>query len=237
MSGFTKLDSGIVDSSIWDEPSDVLKVFQTFWVKSDSKGIVRSTEESIFRTANLRDMSQNPLPREWFDECLKRLLSPDPRSRTTTNEGRRIVRINESEWQIVTYKDNRERTYSSNPESVRKRIQREGHSGTCPKTKKNVPGHSASASVYYVSGDRGMGEGNIQPTLEMAWKWLADWRNSGADYSKTEMESAFLALSANGWMWGRNPIVDYRAALERQIQSDRQKSGKSMMKRKAPVAV
>ena len=65
--GFTKLDSGIVDSSIWDEPSDVLKVFQTFWTKSNSKGSVRATHESLFRTANLRDMSGNPLSLEWFD--------------------------------------------------------------------------------------------------------------------------------------------------------------------------
>ena len=75
---------------------------------------------------------------------------------------------------------------------------------------------------------------SIQPTLEMAKKWLTDWKNSGADYSQQEMESAFLALQANGWMWGRNPVADPRAALERQIQTDRQRSGKSSSNGKHP---
>ena len=216
--GFTKLDSGIVDSSIWDEPSDVLKVFQTFWTKSNSKGSVRATHESLFRTANLRDMSGNPLSLEWFDECLKRLMSADSRSRSKDSDGRRIIRVSESEWQIVTYQQNREKVYSSNPESVRKRQQRLGHSGTCPKDEKSVLGHSASASVS---------ASDFVPTKEMAEKWLSDWQKSGADYTKSETESAFLALSANGWMWGKNPVVDFRAALERQIQTDRQRTDKS----------
>lgn len=61
------------------------------------------------------------------------------------------------------------------------------------------------------------------PSMADAEKWLADWKNNGADYKSDEMKSAFLALSANGWMWGKNPIVDFRAALERQIQTDRTK--------------
>lgn len=59
------------------------------------------------------------------------------------------------------------------------------------------------------------------PTKEMALNWLEDWRKNGATYTQQEMESAFLALQANGWMWGKNPVVDFRAALERQIQTDR----------------
>ena len=54
-----------------------------------------------------------------------------------------------------------------------------------------------------------------------ALKWLANWRSNGADYTEAETKSAFLALSANGWMWGKNPVTDHRAALERQIQTDR----------------
>jgi hypothetical protein len=82
--------------------------------------------------------------------------------------------------------------------------------------------------------DRGVGEGKITPTKEMAEKWLADWRKSGADYTKLEMESAFLALSANGWMWGKNPVVDFRAALERQIQTDRQRQNYGNSKTSIP---
>jgi hypothetical protein len=67
----------------------------------------------------------------------------------------------------------------------------------------------------------GCGGQNFIPLLADALKWLADWRKNGADYTEAETKSAFLALSANGWMWGKNPVTDHRAALERQIQTDR----------------
>lgn len=81
---------------------------------------------------------------------------------------------------------------------------------------------SASASASVLVG--GVGEGEWVPDIEAAAKWLAEWVKNGADYKRQEMESAFLALSANGWMWGKNPVVDFRAALERQIQTDRNNS-------------
>jgi hypothetical protein len=64
-----------------------------------------------------------------------------------------------------------------------------------------------------------------QLKIEDALKWLSDWNKSGASYTEQETRGAFLALQAGGWMWGRNPISDPRAALERQIQTDRQKNG------------
>lgn len=63
--------------------------------------------------------------------------------------------------------------------------------------------------------------GDPLPTISQALQWLENWRKNGADYADAELRSSFLALSASGWMWGRNPIRDYRAALERQIQTDR----------------
>lgn len=60
------------------------------------------------------------------------------------------------------------------------------------------------------------------PEWESAQRWLADWNKNGADYTEFEARGAFLALQANGWRWGRNPVADPRAALERQIQTDRE---------------
>lgn len=57
--------------------------------------------------------------------------------------------------------------------------------------------------------------------LVHALRWLADWRKNGADYTEAETKGALLALQASGWRWGRNPVFDRRAALERQIQTDR----------------
>jgi len=133
--GFTKLDSGIIDSSIWEESSDVLKLFITFWAKSNSEGIVSSTYNSLLRTSNLHPES--------FKQSLDILLAPDPESRSQEHEGRRIIRLEESKWLIVTYKKRREYTYSDNPESKRKREYRRKKRDVS----QSVPGHSASASA------------------------------------------------------------------------------------------
>lgn len=65
---------------------------------------------------------------------------------------------------------------------------------------------------------------NREIEWEQAKGWLANWQSNGADYTERETRSAFLALEASGWMWGRNPVADPRAALERQIQTDRQRN-------------
>ena len=61
------------------------------------------------------------------------------------------------------------------------------------------------------------------PKWESAQRWLADWKKNGADYTEFETRGAFLALQASGWRWGRNAVADPRAALERQIQTDRER--------------
>lgn len=61
------------------------------------------------------------------------------------------------------------------------------------------------------------------PSWEMALKWLNGWRRDGATYTEKEARFAFLSLQASGWMWGKNPATDPRAALESRIQSERKK--------------
>lgn len=89
-----------------------------------------------------------------------------------------------------------------------------------------------SASAYaYASNSQGEGSGERGDRWEnngddgwpwdSAKAWLAQVRSNGADYTEAETRSAFLALQANGWRWGKNPVADPRAALERQIQTDR----------------
>ncbi len=82
-----------------------------------------------------------------------------------------------------------------------------------------------SPPVPYVSGTCPGHPGH--PTIEAALKWLADSNKSGSDYIEQEMRGAFLALSAGGWKWGNRDIADWRAALERQIQTDRDRKNKT----------
>lgn len=101
--------------------------------------------------------------------------------------------------------------------------QRQHHPQHTVATQGATPSASTSA---YASTDGGAG-GNFQPTIDHAKTWLADWKKNGADYSEAETKTAFLALSANGWMWGKNPVTNFQAALERQIQTDRQRNQKT----------
>jgi hypothetical protein len=133
--GFTKLDSRIIDSSIWEDPAYVLKLFITFWTKSDLNGIVSATKNAIFRSSNL--------PEHEFEDGLNRLMSDDGCSRSKDKDGKRIVRLEESKWLIVNYLKYRDYTYSDNPDAIKKRRQR-GHAGDMSQS---VQGHSVSVSV------------------------------------------------------------------------------------------
>lgn len=92
----------------------------------------------------------------------------------------------------------------------------------------------ASASV--LQGNRGPGKGDLKggvvvtpqefpETGIVIWDWVLKWlqsvKDGGADYTENETRQAWLALKANGWMWGKNPVTDWRAALECKIQDNR----------------
>ena len=222
--GFTKLFSDIVDSSIWAEDAETCKVWVTLLALCNADGFVRGSPGWLASKARV---SVNVC-----QQALTKFESPDPLSRTESNEGRRIQSVDRG-WQVLNYQyfRNEHQQLSTEPRKVyqrewmrQKRAKDEAlrlSTGCQPKsTRANAA--SASASVYE---GKGIGENHV-PELEQALAWLADVRKNGADYTEPETRSAFLALSANGWMWGKNSVVDWRSALERQIQTDRQRNTK-----------
>jgi hypothetical protein len=79
---FIKLDKGIVDSTIWNEPTPTRIVWITMLAKADWHGFVAT---SIPGLANVAGVT--------IKEChaaINCFLSPDPYSRSTEYEGRRI---------------------------------------------------------------------------------------------------------------------------------------------------
>ena len=138
--GFTKLDSRIIDSSIWEESPDVLKCFITFWCKSDPKGIVSATYNALERASNLGA--------DKFKQAIEILTLPDPSSKSTKEGGKRIVRMEESKWLIVNYEEYREFSYSDNPDSIRRRewYHKKNKSVIPCDISQTIPGYSASAS-------------------------------------------------------------------------------------------
>ena len=75
---FVKLDTGILDSSLWVEDAATRIVFITMLAMSDAEGLCAATAPGIARRANL--------PLGQVRKALAELEGPDPESRTL--EGR-----------------------------------------------------------------------------------------------------------------------------------------------------
>lgn len=166
MGGFTKLDSGILQSSIMGASPETFKVWIALLAACEADGISRVSPVFI---ASVGHMSI-----EQVRAAIEELSSPDQDSRTLECEGRRIERI-DGGFRIINYLKYREYTFSKNPESIRKREYRHrrdsedngtslGHDGTnlghVPKT----TGHSASSSVSSSDSSLSLKEGGLGET-------------------------------------------------------------------------
>lgn len=94
---YAKIFSQIYDSSIADD-WQVRVVFEDLLVLANSEGIVDMTPQAI--------AARTRIPQEIIDRALVALQSPDPKSRTPDEDGKRLVLLNAHRdwgWQIVNY--------------------------------------------------------------------------------------------------------------------------------------
>jgi hypothetical protein len=92
MDTWTPLFSSIIRSSIWSEPLHVRVVWVTLLAMKDKAGFVESTMPGIQRFAAVT-----------IEECrdaIRVLEEPDPESKSSEHEGRRIQRV-EGGWLIL----------------------------------------------------------------------------------------------------------------------------------------
>ena len=99
MRGYSKLDCGIVDSSLWEMPHEYLRVWIAMLAKTDANGYVRVSPPAMARLCHL--------DRETFDSIIEVYCSPDPDSRTDDDDGRRLEKV-EGGWVILNYLKYRE---------------------------------------------------------------------------------------------------------------------------------
>lgn len=94
MATFTPLWSSIVMSSIWMASKETKILWITMLALKDRNGLVAGVPSALARTAGLT-----------IEECnrsLVELLSPDPESSSTENEGRRIKAV-PGGWHILNH--------------------------------------------------------------------------------------------------------------------------------------
>lgn len=92
---YVKIYSGIVDSSVADLDLSARWLWVVLLTKADRYGNVYGTPSALARTANL-SYEQTVL-------ALQSLSSPDPRSTTPDEDGRRIIEGPTNTWHIVNY--------------------------------------------------------------------------------------------------------------------------------------
>jgi len=211
---FTKLDTNIIDSSIWSEPLATRVVWIAFLAKADQNGFVATSYSGMQRSANV--------PPKEFADAVKCLESPDPDSRTPDHDGRRLEKV-DGGWVVLNYRKYRDFSYSGNPEAVRKRVyraQKQQKSGTSSGHVPICPGHSASASVSVSASvaskqQGGVGGTDTEPTKKPKEK---TWRNHLQTYLDQEQAAYDELAEDQAWvadMERLNPGVDIMLTLEK----------------------
>jgi hypothetical protein len=102
-----KLFSTITDSSIWDQPDNVCKIWITMLAMADWHGCVFAS------LPGLANRARKTIPE--VEKALEVFRAPDPYSRTQEHEGRRIVDI-DGGWMLLNYCKHRE---ARNAEALR----------------------------------------------------------------------------------------------------------------------
>jgi len=158
---YVKLDSGILDSSLWAEAAEVRLTFITILAMADPEGLCASTAPGIARRANL--------PLEAVRHALTVLEAPDPESRTLAEDGRRLVRV-DGGYRVVNYLAYREKDHTA---AERQRRARERKAAPVTRDRRDVTRDDRDATVtnrdsHAASRKQKQKQKQIQSTEEQA---------------------------------------------------------------------
>ncbi len=134
--GFTKLDEGILQSSIMAEDPKTFKVWIALLAACKENGIAYVSSVYLQSICHMTELS--------VDRAIDRLSAPDPHSRSLNDDGRRIRRV-DGGFEIINYATYREVSLRD-AEAERKRLYRLKIKD-CPDTSGRCPDPSASASA------------------------------------------------------------------------------------------
>jgi len=226
MTGWTKLHSRIVVSSIWQQPDHVRILWVTMLAMADADGIVEGSVCGLAKMAKLTP--------EKTQEALNALMAPDPDSSDRTS-GERILET-PGGWFIINhanYRDRQTKQQRETAERVRRHRERKRQSDPAIVTSEPVTpgnGRNAPSSSVSVSASEKRTRGKPaaprpEDVPEEVWTdWLEHRRRKKASVSQTvvdnlraEGEKVSLRLAdvmgmqvTNGWQgfqasWVKRP--------------------------------
>jgi hypothetical protein len=200
---FSKLDSGITDSSCWSLPYHVRVVWVSFLAKKDENGFVNVAYSRMPAIANVTP--------EEFDEAIRILESPDKESRTKDHDGRRLERF-EGGWLVLNHEKYRLHSEIVRDQS-RERVRRFRE-----KNRNVTPGNVTCAlpSVSVSSLSSG------SKTTEEDKKDIPSWRSDFDIYSKMVVDSAIGLLNDRAEIDKQkefHPGVDIKKSIEKAVHN------------------
>jgi len=173
MSGFTKLFSDIILSSVWSEDDKTRIVWISMLAISNADGFVSGSLPGLARAAHVSI--------EDCEKALKKLALRDPYSRTKDHEGRRIEVV-DGGWLILNYRLYRDRV-SDDPnavkirERVRRHRERQKEAPVLPPSKQNTEDRGRGrgrVTLRNVTVTPASGKSAAIPTLEMCQQYALD---------------------------------------------------------------
>ena len=203
----------ILDSSI-AENWQARHVFEDMLKLADD-GILDVTRQAIARRTNV--------PLEIINEAITVLESPDPASRDPEDDGRRIVRLDETRdwgWRIVNWdKYDEIRSLSDQREKTRLRVanHRAAKSSPTPPTTKSDKKRIEDTLPKRYPPLQGVTPSATKPPHQRATAppTLDEVKLQAAKIGlpDNEAEKFFHYYESNGWRVGRNPMRSWSAAL------------------------
>lgn len=177
---YSKLFSSITDSTIWAEPNETRILWITMLAMADRHGYVGASIPGLAARARITI--------EQCEKGLQTFMSPDPYSRSSEHEGRRIE-IADRGWILLNYerfRDMRDEEARKEYERIRKRKQRGKKCPEMSQLSRDVPKSPAvSAQAYadtYTDPEKkrhSAAQAHRLTLTELPDEWIAWARNEG----------------------------------------------------------
>lgn len=208
MSGYTKLFSGILDSTIWREDDRTRILWITMLAMADRDGNVKSSIPGLADRARIS-----------IEDCesgLERFQQADKYSTSQDEEGRRIRAI-DGGWMLINHSKYRTLMSAEDQrEKARIRKQNQRTRAKCDMSRPVTPGHEchdiAEAKAKADTKARKSKAGALSrtfapPSLDEVIAYCKERRN------RVQPQKWLDHYQANGWRVGRNQMKDWRASI------------------------
>lgn len=197
-----KLFGSILDSSIWLQDDKTRILWITMLAMANKNGLVEAARPNIAIRAQISP-----------EDCIKameKLCSPDPESKTSDYEGRRVEKV-DGGYQILNYRKYREMGMSdARREYLREKKRESRNVNNVNNVNKLSTVHSVSASASESASDTQNTGPKVftPPTLEeVASEALA------IGLPQAEAEKMHAYYESNGWKVGKNKMKVWKQSL------------------------